>query len=132
MLPVPGEQLNLGRWELGHEFVEGYLSAVGDRSPVYVELEAVPPLALAARALGALLQVLSLPPGTVHAAQEMNCKELARLGDEVSCTARLSRAIRRGDWRFMSAEYVLCRADGEVLLEGKSNVLIPVSEAEDG
>ena len=68
MLPAPGDELNLGQWVVGRDFVEEYLRAVDDGSSIYRELDIVPPMALAARALGALLKELALPPGTIHAA----------------------------------------------------------------
>ena len=130
MLPTPGEELNLGSWVVGREFVEEYVRAVEDVSSIYRELGVAPTTALAARALGALLEQLSLPPGSIHAAQELECKRMVRLGEEVSCTARLSRPIHRGNWRFISADFTLCGVDGEALLSGKSTVLVPMDEVQ--
>ena len=125
MLPKPGEKLDLGRWVVSKELVRDYLGAVEDALPIYNETEAAPPMALSAWALGALLNALSLPPGTIHASQELEFKGPVRLGQEVSCSARLSRPMRRGDWQFISAEFILCGEGSEVLLRGKSTVLVP-------
>ena len=131
MLPAPGQALDLGRWVACREFVEEYLSVVADGASIYRELGVVPPMALVARALGVLLTTLSLPSGTIHAAQELECGQMARLGDEMSCVARLSRPIHRGDWRFMSADFTMRRADGDLLLVAKTTVLVPRVEAGD-
>ena len=125
MLPAPGEELNLGRWVVDDEFVQEYLGAVEDTSPIYGEVNAVPPLALAARALGALLEKLSLPPGAIHGAQELDCRRMVRHGQEVSCIARLSRPMRRGDWQFLTFDFTLYGANDEPVVSGKSTVLIP-------
>ena len=53
--------MELGTWELTEQFVHDYLSAVGDGLPVYARHGLVPPVALAARALGYLLEQLDLP-----------------------------------------------------------------------
>ena len=53
MLPAVGETLDLGHWTVGAEFVAEYLGVVENRSLIYGELDAVPPMALAARAVGA-------------------------------------------------------------------------------
>ena len=119
------EEFHLGRWALDEDFASEYLRVVEDGSPVYGELGVVPPMALAARAMGALVDALSLPPGTIHAAQELHCRRLVRLGEEVSCVATLSRPVRRGDWRFIVAEFSLRAASGETVLSGKSTVLVP-------
>ena len=128
MLPAPGQELNLGTWVIDRKFVEGYLGAIEDDSPIYGELGVVPPLALAARAMGALLEALRLPPGTLHAAQELDCKRTVVLGEEVVCVAKLSRPISRGEWQFISAEFSLNGKDGDVLLGGKSTVLVPAGK----
>ena len=130
MLPDPGEDFNLGSWVVGHDLAEEYLRVVDDGSSVYRDLGVVPPLALAARALGALLKELGLPPGAIHASQELDCRRTVSLGEEVSCIARLSRPIRRGDWQFISADFNMYAADGEGLISGKSTVLVPLAEVE--
>ena len=132
MLPAPGQELNLGTWVIDRTFVERYLGATEDDCPIYRELGVAPPLALAARALGALLEVLQLPPGTLHAAQELDCKRTVGLGEEVACVAKLSRPISRGEWQFVSADFSLSGKDGEVLLGGKSTVLVPASKTGGG
>ena len=125
MLPAPGEELDLGRWVVGRESVEEYLSAVEDRLPIYADLGVAPPLSLAARVLGALLKQLGLPGGTIHATQELNCRRMVKQGEEVSCVARLSRPVSRGDWRFVSVDFTVYAAEGERVLGGKTTVLVP-------
>ena len=129
-MAATSQKVNLGRWAVGEDFVREYLSAVDDDARIYQELGAVPPMALAARALGALLNQLALPPGTIHAAQELDSKRMVKLGEEVSCIASLSRPGRRGAWEFISADFTLYGDAGETLLSGKSTVLVPVSQAE--
>jgi acyl dehydratase len=131
MLPEPGEELDLGRWVVGRDFVDDYLAAVEDTSPTYAELDAVPPMALAARALGALLKELALPPGTIHAAQELDFRRLVKAGQEVSCIASISKPMRRGEWQFVSAQFTLRSTGGEALMGGKSTVLVPVDQVAD-
>ena len=128
MLPAPGQQFDLGQWAVGPDFVEQYLGAVGDASSIYGELDVAPPMALVARALGALLQELALPPGTIHAAQELDCHRMVSVGEQVSCFAKLSRPMERAGWQFVSAEFTMSGDDGESILGGKSTVLIPLGE----
>jgi hypothetical protein len=129
-LPAPGEKLNLGRWAVGAKAVEEYLTAVEDGSLLYRDLAAVPPMALAARALGALLEELSLPPGTIHASQEIDCRRMVNPDEEVSCVATLSRPMRRGDWQLVSADFTVHGDGGEAVLVGKATVLVPMGGEE--
>ena len=125
-MPEPGEKLELGRWIVGRELVDEYLNAVGDSSPIYANIGVAPPMALAARALGALITKLSLPPGTIHASQDLEFKRMVKLGEEVDCVATLSRPMRRGDWEFISAEFTLYGAGNEDVLSGRTAVLVPL------
>ena len=132
MLPAPGEEIDLGQRVIGREFVDSYLSSVEGRLPIYDELDAAPPLALASYVIGELLQKLSLPAGTIHATQELDCRRLVMIGDMVSCVARLSRPVRRGDWQFVSVKFTMCRDDSQVVLEGKTTILVPAKEVDSG
>lgn len=129
MAAIKEGTLDLGRWTVDRRFLEDYLGATFDASPIYDDLGAIPPLALAARAIGALLEELALPAGTVHAAQELDCRRLVKLGEEVTCMATLSRPSKRGDWHFISVSFTMAGKDGQVLVGGKSTVLTPASEA---
>ena len=125
MLPLAGDSVELGQWTVGSEFVAEYLGVVEDRSTLYGELDIVPPMALAACAVGALVEQLALPPGTVHAAQELESRRLVRVGEQVTCRASVSKPRQRGGWEFVSADFTLSDTDGQAVLEGKSTVLMP-------
>jgi hypothetical protein len=128
MLPPPGEDIDLGKWVVDRAYLEEYLSAAEDNLPLYMEMGVAPPIALGARAVGSLVRELSLPPGTLHASQELDCRRMARLGEEVSCTARLSRPVKRRGWLFVSASFTIYGADGELVLTGRSAVSLPPAD----
>ena len=130
MLPAPGEEIDLGQRVIGQEFIDRYLSSAEGQLPIYDELGAAPPLALASYVIGELLQKLSLPAGTIHAAQEIDCQRLVMVGDQVSCVAKLSRPVRRGDWRFVYVNFTMYQDNSQVVLEGKTTVLVPTVEAD--
>ncbi len=125
MTTTTGDRLDLRTLRVDQGLVDAYLEAVGEDNSIYHSLDCVPPLALAAHVLGALIETLSLPPGTIHAAQEMECHGLVSLGQEVSCQAMLSRPVRRGDWSIMAAQFQVLSPAGETLLDGKTTVMIP-------
>ena len=90
MLPAPGEEIDLGQRVIRREYVDSYLSSVEGQLPIYDELGAAPPLALASYVIAELLQKLSLPAGTIHATQELDCQRLVMVGDQVSCVAKIN------------------------------------------
>src|SRR5918996_4519528 len=92
----PEAEITLGAWKVGEESVRQYLKAAGDMHLEYFEVNLVPPLALAAYALGALLEKLALPPGAIHSLQEMETLGPVEMGEEIRGAARLERPRRRG------------------------------------
>lgn len=116
--------IELGVWAVTGYMVRQYLGAVADTNWEYFVHRQVPPLALAAYALGALLERLNLPPGAIHSLQEVETLQGVGFGEEIKATARLERPRRRGDLEFISASYFLDNSLGERVQTGKSTVLI--------
>ena len=117
-------ELDLGTWTVGEEFVAAYLEAVGDGSPVCFQHRLAPPLALAARGLGLLLEKLELPPGAIHSVQEIETKQTIPFGDEVTAQAVVGPSRRRGDMELLAVGLSLEDAAGAPALESKSTVLV--------
>lgn len=124
-------ELALGPWAITEKRVQQYLEAVGDTSSLYFETGLAPPLALAAYAVGALLEKLSLPPGTIHTIQEMETLAPISFGEVVSGSARLGRPKRMGERQFISASFALVNDRGQKVLAATSTVAVPVSFQEE-
>ncbi len=84
--------------ELDAERSLAYRDATGDALDVYDSQSALPPLAIAAFALGALLESVGLPPGTLHANELMRAHAAIPAGSTVECRARIAQRSQRGDW----------------------------------
>lgn len=120
--------IDLGSWTLTDESVRQYLDAVGDDLGLYAEVGLAPPLALCAWSLGAMLERLSLPAGTIHSIQEMEVLAGVKAGDVIRGEALPERSRSRGDLRFMTVGYTLYGESGDVVQRGKTTVLIPARE----
>ena len=122
--------LSLGHWTATPEFVAEYLDALDSQSALYTEHNLVPPMALAARTLGLLIEKLGLAPGTVHTSQEVSALKPVPIGQQISAQAKPSRTLRRGDWEFLSVQFTLYEnldgETGEPVLKGKTTVMSPV------
>jgi len=117
----------LGPWIVTEECVRQYLDAVGDASSLYLETRLVPPLALAAYALGSLLEKLDLPPGTIHIIQEVETCGPISFGEVISGTARLGPSKRMGGRQFISVTFALANGRGQKVLNGATTVSVPES-----
>ena len=116
--------IELGVWAVTEDMVRQYLDAVGDANQKYYQYRLVPPLALAAYILGALLEKLTLPPGAIHSLQEIDMLQSVEFGEEIKATARVERPRRRGSLEFITTSYFLENSLGQRVQTGKSAVLI--------
>ncbi len=114
---------------VGVEDVRAYLAATGESEGPSAQLwaETVPPVALGAFALAALMERLPPPFGTLHAGQEFDFHRPVAPGEEL--TARVTvdqRAERRGS--LLTALAIELRAGAEVVAEGRTMLVNPVAE----
>ena len=125
--------LDLGVWNVCADSVRQYLAAAGDELPVYQNTGFAPPLWLAARIVGVLLERLSLPDGTIHSLQEVEALEPVGLGSRVAATATVEAVRQRGGMSFQTITYVVKHPDSDlVVLCGRTTVLLPAGEVADG
>jgi hypothetical protein len=96
-----GHELPAARFRLGADDVRHYLEAVEDRSNAYGQGPEgpawVPPLAVAALALRVILGQVGLPPGALHASQEVEFRRPVPVGASLRSRARVAqRSEMRG------------------------------------
>ena len=126
---MPHTKISLGAWEITVDAVEQYLSAVGDKLPIYLASAAAPPLMLAARVVGRLLERLSLPDGAIHSLQDVETINAPRIGALVSAEAQIEPARERGGMRFLTVNYTVTEdRSGLILMRGRTTVLLPVND----
>jgi acyl dehydratase len=119
--------IDLGSWDVTAGAVQEYLAAVGDGTPVYLETQTAPPLMLAARVVGRLLERLSLPDGAIHSLQDVATVNPTRIGARVSAVARVEPARERGGMRFLTVNYTVAEDAAALdLMRGRTTVLLPV------
>ena len=132
MEQAAGQSIELGSWTITEELVKSYLEAVGDNQELYLDLGLIPPLALCAYALGALLDKLALPAGTIHSIQELEVVGAAGFGQEIYGEAVPERPRRRGGLQFTTVAYTMKDGLGNLIQTGKTTVLTPGLTPEGG
>ena len=111
-------QINLGTWELTGNWLDKYLLSVGDTSSEYIESKMVPAIAISALVIGALLETLKLPKGTIHSLQDIETIIPVSIGESVSGNAELSQTRQRGELKFIIVRYLVNNAEGEAVQAG--------------
>ena len=129
-LPVSFEQLPVGfefpsiSYELSESVIAKYLEAVGER-PNFLASGVVPPLAIAACAMTALSQSFVVPPGSIHASQELEFLKLVPIGATISCGGSIAQKLGRGRLNLIVLEINALNQDKEKVLAGKATVAVP-------
>jgi acyl dehydratase len=104
-----------------------YRAAVGDEQSLYAALGgAVPPLAVVAFALGALLELVDLPAGSLHASESASFQRVVTEGAEVECRARVAQRSVRAGWVVSVLDSDLL-VGGEPAATARATVLSPAS-----
>ncbi|HEX5369319.1 MAG TPA: MaoC family dehydratase, partial [Dehalococcoidia bacterium] len=105
-----------------------YTQATGDTLPLYDAENSAPPLAIAALALGVLLDAVGLPDGALHASESMRVLKPVPLGATLECRARLAQRSQRAGWivTALDSEITL---DGEPVLTTRATVMCPAESS---
>ena len=77
------------------EDILAYVDAVQDANSVYQDHGLAPPLAVAARALGALLDLTELPPGALHTGQQFESAAGVPFGASLTMNGRIAQRSER-------------------------------------
>jgi acyl dehydratase len=106
--------------------VKAYVEAVDDRAIYGIGADLVPPMAVAALSIRALIEASPLPPGTLHAGQELSFRRAVKIGDDLSVTARVISRGERAGWVLMSID-IGASANGEQVMTGRATITFPVN-----
>ncbi len=113
-------------FELTQDYVDEYLAATNDRNDIYNDTGLAPPLAVAARALGALLDVIELPAGSLHTGQEVEMKAGVPVPSTLELAGCLARRSMRAGLMIVVLEFQVSRiAENAPVLVGKTTLMLP-------
>lgn len=123
-----GHQFPPLQLDLSEQWVSSYVQAVEDGAIVR-HPRSVPPMALAALAIGALLKSAGLPEGAVHVAQDLSFARSVSPGEALTALATvLSRGERQG-WILMGVDLTVADDSGVSVMNGRATLTFP-AEAE--
>ena len=129
-----GHEFPATRFRLGVDDARRYLEAVEDRSNAYGQGPKgpawVPPLAVAALALRAILEQVGLPPGALHASQEVEFRRPVPVGASLRSRARVAQ---RSEMRGAVVSVIEFEVEEEgtpgAAVVGRATVIAPRGEA---
>ena len=124
-----GLELGEVRFELTADAVREYVAAVEDEAVGSLGADAVPPMAVAAHAIRALLAEMPLPEGALHANQELEFLRPVQAGETLALRGRVaSAAVRRG-WHFAAVDLDVRDESGSAVMRGRATLTAPAEAA---
>jgi hypothetical protein len=106
------------------------LAATEDANTLYLERNLAPPLAVAARALGALLETVELPAGTLHTGQEMRVQRGVPIAASLTLTGRIAQRSERAGLIISIIEFEVTEAgSASPALTGRTTVIGPADSS---
>ncbi|HEY50324.1 MAG TPA: MaoC family dehydratase [Dehalococcoidia bacterium] len=121
-----GQEFPPAAFQVDSATVSDYLKAVEENSVIYRGTGIVPPMAVAALALKALINAISMPPGTIHVSQEFEFMATVNTQDILTGRARVSRVQERGKLHLMTVDIDVANQKQESVLAGKTGFILPV------
>ena len=126
-----GQEVSRQSYVLDKKSVALYMEAVQDNSTVDTPYESTglenlaPPMSVATLSLRGVVTDLKIPGGTLHVGQEMTYSKPVEVGEQLDCLAVLTSNNVRGDWRFMVVDLQVSDSAGEIVMGGKSTIMLP-------
>ena len=119
-----GHEFPPASFALTSDWVGDYVAAVGDESIAAVGPAFAPPMAIAALSIRAMIEASPLPPGTLHAGQELAFHRAVRVGERLTAGARVANRGERAGWVLMSVDMHVSAGD-ESVMTGRATVTFP-------
>ena len=123
-----GDVVSCREFVLDLGMVAKYVAAVGDKSDVFEPTSLAPiapPMAVGALSLRGVLDDLGIPPGTLHAGQEMEFLDSVSVGETLTCLATIAQnSVRRGV-RLVGVKIDVVRGDRTIAMRAKSMIMVP-------
>lgn len=113
-------------FELTEDWVREYIDSVEDQAIGAIGPDAVPPMAVAALSIRALLEQSGLPPGAVHVGQELTFHRPVSIGSRVTVEAEVASRGERQGCVLMSVDLAVKQADGFPIMTGRATVTFPL------
>ena len=120
-----GQEFPPAAFQVDSTTVTDYLQAVEEDNGLYENTGLVPPMAVAALSLKALLSAISMPPGTIHVSQEFEFTATVKTEDTLTSHARVSRVQARGKLHLITVDTSVHNQENRPVLMGKTGFILP-------
>ena len=123
-----GYEFEPSGFSIDAESVDKYLNAVDGNKGIYEKNKTVPPMSVAALAMTAMAEGLSMPPGAVHVSQDIQFLSPVNINENLISYARVNRIVKRGKLHMLSIGINVVKDKNISVLGGETSFILPVSQ----
>ena len=120
----PGDIISKRSYVIDEQIVNEYLFATQDQNSKKLT-SAIPSMIIAALGIRGVVNDLKIPGGTLHVGQEINFTQSVSIGETLKCEANLLSNTVKKEWRFMSVGIEVLNQNNDLVMEGKSSIMLP-------
>jgi 3-hydroxybutyryl-CoA dehydratase len=122
-----GTRIPGGTVDLAPGWLREYVEAVEDAT--IASLGVVPPMAVATQSVGALLKGARLPPGAIHASEQLSWSRHFRGNEDLVADGLVDGRAERQGWVLVTILHEITDDEGEIALGGKASIVFPTKKA---
>ena len=122
-----GYEFKPSGFRIDRNSMDKYLDAVDGDKSLYEKDNIVPPMSIAALAMTAMAEGLSMPPGAVHVSQDIQFLGTVRIDEELTSFARVNRIVNRGKIHMLSIGINVINEKNISVLAAETSFILPVS-----
>ncbi len=104
-----------------------YLDAVDSNKDIYEKNNTVPPMAIAALAMTAMAEGLSMPPGAIHVSQDIRFLNPVGINENLTSYARVNRVVKRGKIHMLNVGINVVNEKNISVLSEETSFILPLS-----
>ena len=120
----PGDIISKRSYVIDEQIVNEYLFATQDHNSKNLT-NSIPSMIIAALGIRGVVNDLKIPGGTLHVGQEINFTQSVSIGETLKCEANLLSNTVKKEWRFMSVGIEVLNQNNDLVMEGKSSIMLP-------
>ena len=125
---ITGYEFKPSAFNIDGELADKYLNAIDGSKGIYEKNNTVPPMSIAALAMAAMAEGLSMPPGAIHVSQDIQFLNPVRIYEELTSYARVNRIVKRGKLHMLSIGINVINDKNVSVLAGETSFILPVSQ----
>ena len=123
-----GYEFKPSGFRIDRNSMDKYLDAVDGDKSLYEKDNIVPPMSIAALAMTAMAEGLSMPPGAIHVSQDIQFLNPVRINENLTSYARVNRVVKRGKIHMLNIGVNVVNERNISVLAGETSFILPVSQ----